>query len=92
MSAIRQRSEVPFEIHHDDMSRDELEDDLETVDESKAEGDEDCQEDDYEEGSDYSDDAVDGAVQEDMLRLQSFAGIKNAFRLIKRIGEGRLIH
>lgn len=92
MAATRPRSKVPFEIHHDDMARDELDEDVETVDESRAEGDEDDQEEEYSEGSDYSDDVVEGAVQEDMLRFQeTFKGIKDRFRLIKRIGEGTSI-
>jgi hypothetical protein len=72
------------------MERDELDEDLETIEESRAEGDEDDQEDEYSEESDDSDDVVDASVQEDMLRFQeTFKGIKDRFRLINRIGEGK---
>jgi cell division control protein 7 len=92
MATIRPRAKVPFEIHHDSMERDELDEDLETIEESRAEGDDD-QEDDYSEKSDESDDVVDAAVQEDMLRFQeTFKGIKERFRLINRIGEGKSTH
>ena len=93
MATIRPRAKVPFEIHHDEMERDELDEDLETIEESRAEGDEDDREDEYSEESDDSDDVVDAAVQEDMLRFQeTFKGIKDRFRLINRIGEGKWIY
>jgi cell division control protein 7 len=93
MATIRPPAKVPFEIHHDEMERDELDEDLETIEESRAEGDEDDQEDEYSEESDDGDDVVDAAVQEDMLRFQeTFKGIKERFRLINRIGEGKWIY
>jgi cell division control protein 7 len=91
MAATRP-SRVPFQIHRDD-GTDELNEDLETIGDSRAEGDGDAQEEYYSEESDDSDDVVDVAVQEDMLRFQeTFKGIKDRFRLINRIGEGKAIH
>ena len=85
-------SRTPFQIHHDD-DRDELNEDLEPLEDSRVEDDEDDQEEDSAEDSDYSDDNIDPAIQEDMLRFQeTFTGIKDRFRLINRIGEGKLIH
>lgn len=91
MAAIRPRTKEPFQIHQDDLRVDQqAEEDLETIGESRPEGDEDDQEEDYLEDSDDSDDAIDAAVQEDMLRFQdNFKGIKERFRLINRIGEGK---
>ncbi|KAG0647128.1 Cell cycle serine threonine-kinase hsk1 [Hyphodiscus hymeniophilus] len=90
MAATRY-SRMPIQIHHDD-DRDELNEDLETIGDSRAEGDEDDLEGEYSEGSDDTDDVVDAAVQEDMLRFQeTFKGIKDQFRLINRIGEGKSI-
>ena len=62
MTTIR-RAKVPFEIHHDDMERSDLDEDLEKIEDSRGEGDEDDREDDYSEESDDSDDIVDAAVQ-----------------------------
>jgi cell division control protein 7 len=93
MATIRPRAKEPFEIHHDAMEGSELEEALETIEESRQEGDEHDQEDEYSEESDDSDDVVDEAVQEDMLRFQeTFKGIKERFRLINRIGEGKSIY
>ena len=90
MASTRPSAKVPFEIHHDELERDELDEDVETIEESRAEGDDDDQEDAYSEESDDSDDVVEAAVQEDMLRFQeTFKGIKDRFRLINRIGEGK---
>jgi len=46
--------------------------------------------DDYSETSEESDSTIDAAVREDMDKFQeSFVGIKDRFRLINRIGEGK---
>jgi hypothetical protein len=91
MATIRPRAkEPPFEIHHDAIGRDEEDedDDAETVDESRAEEDENQE--GYSEDSEESDDFVDPLVQEDMEQfVKTFSGIKERFRLINRIGEGR---
>ena len=91
MATGRLRAKEPFEIHHDAREGSELDEDLETIGESRPDG-EDEQDDEYSEVSDDSDDFVDAAVQEDMLRFQeTFKGIKERFRLINRIGEGKSI-
>ena len=83
---------IPFQIHQD-YDSDELKEVPEAVDDLRAEANEDDQEDDYLEESDDSDAFVDNVVREDMLRFQeAFKGIKDRFRLINRIGEGRPSH
>jgi cell division control protein 7 len=58
-------------------------------DESDAAQDEDGETDAYSEASDDSDEVVTSQVQEDMRQLEdNFAGIRERFRLINRIGEG----
>jgi cell division control protein 7 len=94
MATIRPRSaRAPFQIHHDEVPEEELEDeDLDTMEESREyaeEGDEE----NYSDASDESDELVDHSVQEDMARFQeTFKGIKERFRLINRIGEGKSIY
>jgi hypothetical protein len=89
MAAIRPRhAKEPFEIHHDEteesMEQEELED-------SKIEEGEDMEVDGYSEASDDTDEVVEDSVQEDMDRFEeTFQDMKDRFRLINRIGEGKL--
>ncbi|TVY81823.1 Cell cycle serine/threonine-protein kinase hsk1 [Lachnellula suecica] len=99
MATIRPRNaKVPFEIHHDTLDRTESLDEEEDpamevsrsdIDEIEIEEDE-TQEEDFSDASEESDEAVDPALQEEMLKFQDTfgAGITERFRLIGRIGEG----
>jgi cell division control protein 7 len=95
MATIRPRNaKVPFEIHHDVLDRTEsLDGEDQVMEESRDERDEvDVQEEEYSDISD-EDEVADPALQEDMIKFQeTFKGINERFRLIGRIGEGRLIH
>lgn len=93
MATIRPRNaRQPFEIHHDEFDPDEdLDAEDNGMDESRDE-DADTQEDGYSDYSDESDEVVDPTVREDMDKfMETFKGIKERFRLINRIGEGRYI-
>jgi cell division control protein 7 len=97
MATIRPRniSKIPFDIHHDYVKMDDsdvIEEDLHMMDESKATiDDENPQGLEYYD-SDDSDGVVDPSVLEDMAKFeQTFIGIKDRFRLINRIGEGKSI-
>lgn len=89
MATIRPRiSKVPFEIHHDEME--ESMEEHQEMESSRIEDGDEVDGDDYSETSEESDGTIDAAVREDMDKFQeSFVGIKERFRLIKRIGEGR---
>jgi cell division control protein 7 len=94
MATIRPRNaKVPFEIHHDEMDGDEsLEEAEHPIDESRGdlEEEEDQEADRYSDVSEESDVVVDASVQDDMDKFQdAFKGIKERFRLINRIGEGK---
>ena len=95
MAAIRPRNaKVPFEIHHDVLDRTEsLDGEDQVMEESRDERNEvDVQEEEYSDTSD-EDEVVDPVVQEDMAKFQeTFKGINERFRLIGRIGEGRVLH
>ena len=94
MSTIRSRgTPVPFDIHQDELQGSgSMDEDDNGMDKERDEVDEDdFQEDGYSDVSDETDIVVDPAVQEDMDRFQeTFKGIKDRFRLINRIGEGRV--
>lgn len=91
MATIRPRNaKTPFEIHAD-MEQDESLEEEGVMDESRVEveAEEDQQEEDSDDYSDESDDVVDATVQDDMDRFkETFRGINERFKLIKRIGEG----
>jgi len=95
MATIRPRNaKVPFEIHHDVLDRTEsLDGEDQVMEESRDERNEvDVQEEEYSDTSD-EDEVADPVLQEDMIKFQdTFKGINERFRLIGRIGEGRLIH
>ena len=95
MATIRPRNaKVPFEIHHDVLDRTEsLDGEDQIMEESRDERNEvDVQEEEYTDTSD-EEEIADPALQEDMIKFQeTFKGIKERFRLIGRIGEGRSIH
>lgn len=85
-------SRVPFEIHEDGLETDNVtrEEQYASVDEEGDDQDQDEEQDRYSEASDGSDGVVDAGVLEDMEKLQeTFKGIKDRFRLINRIGEGK---
>jgi cell division control protein 7 len=59
-------------------------------DESRVEDGEEMELDGCSEASDETDDAVDVSVQQDMDKFEeSFKDVKERFRLINRIGEGK---
>ncbi|KAG4430500.1 hypothetical protein IFR05_014024 [Cadophora sp. M221] len=88
MATVRSRSAKPFEIHHDEMVDESMEEEDHRMEDSRAETEED-QEDAYSDASDESDGVVDSTVQEDMDKFQdNFRGLTDRFRLINRIGEG----
>jgi cell division control protein 7 len=96
MATNRPRSaKASFEIHHDEMvGNDSLEEQNHGMEESRAETEEDEEQNDDAESyySDATDEMVDAAVAEDMQKFQeTFKGIKDRFRLINRIGEGRCL-
>ena len=95
MASIRPRNaKVPFEIHHDTLdSTESLDGEDQVMDESRGDMDEeDAQEDYSSDASDETDEVANPALQEDMIKFQEgFKGIKERFRLIGRIGEGKLI-
>lgn len=72
----------PIDVHEDDIKEEDAESVLgESMDPLEESG----------HTVDSSDEEVEDAVQEDMARFeQTFAGINNRFRLINRIGEGKL--
>lgn len=79
-----------FEIHHDEM--DESMEQTGAGDESRVEDGEEMEVDGYSEASDDTDEAVDLSVQQDMVKFEEkFQDIKERFRLINRIGEGKLV-
>ena|SRR6266566_2101512 len=95
-SALRRRRRAEsFEIHEDIPSTEDTEVNEDAVpareqhvveQEDQERGE---QEEDLSESSD--DEAMDQGVQQDMERLQNtFPGFRHQFRLIKRIGEGRM--
>lgn len=92
MATVRARSAKPFEIHHDEMVDELMEEDHRMEDsraETEATEDHEDQEDAYSDMSEESDGVVDATVQEDMDKFQdTFRGLKDRFRLINRIGEG----
>lgn len=92
MATVRSRHvKEPFEIHHDEM--DESMEQNGTADDSRiddGEG-EQMEADGFSEASDETDEAVDVFVQRDMEKFQhSFEDMNERFRLINRIGEGKL--
>ena len=93
MATVRSRSVKPFEIHHDEMVDESMEEDH-RMEDSRAEMDEEHedQDDAYSETSEESDGVVDPTVQEDMDKFQdTFKGLQERFRLINRIGEGNIL-
>lgn len=90
MATVRSRhAREPFEIHHDDM--DESMEQPGEPEDSKVEEVEDMEHDGYSESSDDTEELVDDSVQHDMERFQeTFQDVKDRFRLINRIGEGKL--
>jgi len=90
MATIRPRAPQEFfDIHHDDMDESMEENDI--MEESKMEDVEEMDMDDNSEESD-SDEDVAESVKEDIRRFQeTFKGINKRFRLINRIGEGKII-
>ncbi|CZT00218.1 hypothetical protein WAI453_012766 [Rhynchosporium graminicola] len=92
MATVRVRSAKPFEIHHDQMVEESMEEEDHRMEESRAETEEEEHEepeDAYSEMSEESDGVIDATVQEDMDRFQdNFRGLKERYRLINRIGEG----
>lgn len=94
MATVRSRSAKPFEIHHDEMVDESMEEEDHRMEDSRAETEEeqDDREDAYSDMSDESDGLVDSTVQEDMDKFQdNFRGLKDRFRLINRIGEGNVL-
>ena len=91
MATVRSRHvKEPFEIHHDDM--DESLEQTGAGEDSRVEEGEEMEVDGYSEASDDTDEAVDVSVQQDMDKFEeTFQVIKERFRLINRIGEGKLI-
>jgi len=87
MATIRPRVPQPtFDIHHDDMEE-SMEEENHQMEESAIDDEEDGDSE-----ASYSDDEVDAIVQEDLRKFQeSFEGIHDRFRLIKRIGEGKMM-
>jgi cell division control protein 7 len=81
-----------FEIHYDEMERDDAGDEQDPgMDESRAdlEDGEEQEEDAYSDCTDATDEIVDASVAEDMAKFEeTFRGMKGRFRLINRIGEG----
>lgn len=91
MAIVRSRHiKESFEIHNDEM--DESLGQSGTGGDSRAEEGEEMEVDGYSEASDDTDEAVDVSVQQDMDKFEeSFKDIKERFRLINRIGEGKLV-
>jgi cell division control protein 7 len=94
MATSRQRNEssrVPFDIHLDNNAMDEsMDEDPEDMEDSRVEDDDDLDDEDGSQRSDDSNGPVDPTVQEDIKKFEeSFAGIRDHFRLINRIGEGQ---
>ncbi len=88
--ASARRGNAPVEIHHD--GDDSLDEDDHLREERVEVDDEDMQDDGYSMGSMESDGAVESAVQEDMDKFrETFKGIEERFRLINRIGEGKVV-
>jgi cell division control protein 7 len=92
MATIRSRNaRQPFEIHHDEMEK-SMDEEHGEMEDSRVEDGEEMENDGYSESSEESEGVVDVAVQEDMDKFQeSFQNIKDRFRLINRIGEGKAI-
>jgi cell division control protein 7 len=91
MATVRPRLEKEaFEIHHDETE--ESMEQLGAAEDSRIDEGEDMEVDGYSESSDDTDVVVDVSVQHDMDKFQeTFQDIKDRFRLINRIGEGKLI-
>jgi hypothetical protein len=91
MATVRSRHvKEPFEIHHDEM--DESMEQNGTGEVSRVEEDEEMEVDGFSEASDDTDEAVDVSVQQDMEKFEeTFQDITTRFRLINRIGEGKLV-
>lgn len=91
MLTVRSRHvKEPFEIHHDEM--DESMEQNGAEEDSRVEEDEEMEADGYSEASDDTDEAVDVSVQQDMEKFEeTFQDITTRFRLINRIGEGKLV-
>jgi cell division control protein 7 len=69
----------------------EMEEEPLEMEESEMKDDEESDDDGLSDASEESDDVVDSAVAEDIAKFQeSFQGITDRYRLIKRIGEGKL--
>ena len=94
MATIHPRNtRAQFEIHHDATGNSTDDEEHLELEESRVdEGDDEDDEDDSEnlsEASEESDDRAEPLVQEDIEKFQqSFEGIMEQYRLIKRIGEG----
>lgn len=91
MLTTRSRNVRPnFDIHHDDAGG-STDEEPQEMEESEMKDEEESDDDGLSEASEESDDAVDPAVAEDITKFQqSFQGITDRYRLIKRIGEGKL--
>jgi hypothetical protein len=102
MATIRSRQHVKadIEIYDEELEIDEsdveethysMADDIDLDQPVEEEEEEEIEDDDtYSESSEESDGAVDILVQEDMDKFQeTFKGIKDRYRLINRIGEGK---
>lgn len=94
MSTARQpqgNTRNSFSIHNDETNQEEsMNEEGPENDESRLEDNERLQDEGCSEDSDESDDAVDAATAEDIAKFEAtFKGIKDRFRLINRIGEGK---
>jgi cell division control protein 7 len=91
MATVRSRHvKEPFEIHHDEM--DESMEQSGAGEESRVEEGEEMEVDGYSEASDETDEAVDVSLQQDMEKFEeTFQDMRERFRLINRIGEGKLV-
>jgi cell division control protein 7 len=98
MATIRPRSaKEPFEIHHDELEEESTYDEHGSFDsdvgDSVATKPWETEQKDWDQDSSSDlDEPIDSSVLQDMDKFEaSFKDIKDRFRLINRIGEGKLV-